>query len=123
MASRTLILSWRRVDCRQTPTRSFNSRGLDFRIAPQHGDAPAGARPQAFEDLDGGGLAGAVGSEQSEDFARADFEIDAFDGLERAVVFLESCNFDGVGHFRLSTLWGWGGGARETCGEGNFGRR
>jgi hypothetical protein len=38
-----------------------------------------------FEYLDGRGLAGTVGAEQSEDLAPGDFEIDALNGLEISV--------------------------------------
>ena len=34
------------------------------------------------DDVDQGGLAGAVGAEQGEDFASPDVEVDAFQGLE-----------------------------------------
>ena len=35
---------------------------------------------EAFADLDGGGLAGAIGAEQAEALAAVDFEIEAIDG-------------------------------------------
>jgi len=74
----------------------FELAGLDLGIAPEDGDASAGSWTQSFENFDGGGLAGAVGSEEAEDFAGADFEVDAFDGLEGAVVLFEGFDFDGV---------------------------
>jgi hypothetical protein len=44
-------------------------KGLDLGVAAEHADATAGTGAQAFQDFDGGGLTGAVGAEQAEDFA------------------------------------------------------
>ena len=44
---------------------------------------------EALADLDGGGLAGAVGSEQAEALARTDLEVEAVDGDDVAVGFAE----------------------------------
>ena len=76
--------------------------GLDFGIAAEDADAAAAARAQAFQDFDGGGLAGAVGAEQAEDFAGAHFEIDALDGGEAAVALFESFYLDGIVHGSFS---------------------
>jgi hypothetical protein len=46
-------------------------------IETKHGDASAGTRTKALEDLDGAGFARAVRAQKSEYFTRADFEIDA----------------------------------------------
>ena len=48
----------------------FELRFLLVGIVIEHADIAAGALADAFENLDGGGLAGAVGAEQAEDFAR-----------------------------------------------------
>ena len=87
--------------------------GLDLGVAAEHADASAGARAQSLEDFDGGGLAGAVGAEQAEDFAGAHFEIDALDGREAAVALGEGFHLDGIVHefFSLSQ-----DGRSEPCG-------
>ena len=104
MASRTLIFSWRLVAWRQTPTRSLSWRVWTSGSQPEDADAAAGAGAQALEDFDGGGFAGAVGAEQAEDFAGAHFEIDAFDGLERAVGLFEAFYLNGMIHGRVQSL-------------------
>lgn len=52
------------------------------------------AGPQAFENLDCGCLAGSVRTQQAEDFACVDFEIDALDGGEVAVILGEGADLN-----------------------------
>jgi hypothetical protein len=49
----------------------------------------------AFHDLDSGGLAGAVGAEESEDLAAAHQEVNATYGLDRPVGLAEAAYMDG----------------------------
>src|ERR1017187_6322909 len=72
--------------------------GLHLGIAAEDADASAGAGAQAFEDFDSGGLTGAIGAEQAEDFAGAHFEIDALDGRKTAVALAEGFHLDGIVH-------------------------
>src|SRR6185369_3282255 len=53
---------------------------------------------QSLEDFDGGGFTGAVGAEQSEDFAGTHFEIDAFDGRKAGVALGEGFHLNGIVH-------------------------
>ena len=76
--------------------RSLSCILLFVGVEAEDADVAAGALADAFEDFDGGGFACAVGAEQAEDFAGADFEIDASNGLEIAVFFAESGDGDGV---------------------------
>ena len=50
---------------------------------------PGRSLHDAGEDLERGRLAGAVGADQTEDFAVADFKIDTEDGIDDAVLFRE----------------------------------
>ena len=47
---------------------------------------------QAFADLDGGGLAGAIGSEQAEALAGAHFEFEAVDGDDIFISLAKTCD-------------------------------
>jgi hypothetical protein len=58
---------------------------------------PAGGN-QSGERADGGGLAGAVGSEEAEERSARDFEIDAIDGCLEAIRFSKIADQDGGGH-------------------------
>jgi hypothetical protein len=49
----------------------------------------------AFEDLDGGGLAGSIGTEEGEHLAGLDRQVDAIDGAQIAVTLDETADFDG----------------------------
>ncbi len=60
--------------------------GADLRIEAANADGAAVGTAQALEDFDGGGLAGAVGAEQAEDFALVDAKANAAHGLDVAVV-------------------------------------
>src|SRR5713226_7532498 len=66
-------------------------------LLAEHLDDAAIRRGQSFQDLDGGGLAGAIRSEQSEAFALADLEVQAVDGDQFAIALDES----GTAHRRL----------------------
>ena len=68
----------------------FASRG---RVA-ENGDAASAAGAQTLQDLDSGRLARAVRAEKAEYLAGVDFEVEAFDGGEVAVVFGQGTDFD-----------------------------
>ena len=50
-------------------------------VVAEHPDGAAAGRGQPLDELQGGGLAGAVGAEQGEQLAAADGEVDAADGV------------------------------------------
>ena len=50
------------------------------RVVTEHRDLAGVAAAEALEDLHGGGLAGPVGTEQREDLARLDVQVDPVDG-------------------------------------------
>src|SRR6202011_4961906 len=54
------------------------------RIHPEHADFAPGALPIALENLDGRGLAGAVGPEQTEDLPYPHLEAHATHSLDRS---------------------------------------
>src|SRR5207302_5664486 len=68
---------------------------LPIGIKVKDGNVTGGTRAQSFENFDGGCFARAVRPEQSENFAGAHFEIDAFNGFERAVRFPEAAHVNG----------------------------
>ena len=51
----------------------------------QHVHLAVGGMQQAAHDLEGGGLAGAVGSQEADDLAAVDLERDSVDGADEAV--------------------------------------
>jgi hypothetical protein len=53
-----------------------------------------GGPPEAFQDLDRGGFAGAVGSQEGEDLAVPDLQVDAAHGLGLTVVLGEAVDAD-----------------------------
>ena len=55
------------------------------RVDTQYADLAVCAFPEALEDLDRGGLAGTVGTEEGEDLAAVDFEVDPADRLAASV--------------------------------------
>src|SRR5687767_993395 len=63
-------------------------------VETQDADLATVRGAQALEDLDGRGLAGAVGAQQAEDLARSDVEVDAGDGLDVAVALGQAANPD-----------------------------
>ncbi len=74
------------MDWSAAPISFLEFFGLALRIE-QAADADAAAVEiaEAFENFDRGGFAGAVGAEETEDFAFVDAEADAADGFEFAV--------------------------------------
>ncbi len=73
-------------------------RGIDA----EHADVALGSRPEAFEDLDGRRLPGAVRPEEGEDLAALDLEVDARDRFELAVSLVQP--FDGDDRIRAHTV-------------------
>src|ERR1041385_5404378 len=61
----------------------------------EHPDLPRVGRGEAFADLDGGGLAGAVGPEEAEALARPDLEVEAVHGDDIAVLLAEAAEDQG----------------------------
>jgi hypothetical protein len=72
------------------------------RVHAEDADRPAGPLPKAFEYLDGGGLACAVGAEQAEDLARLDLEVDALEHPAVRVAHREAADLDRGAHGRSS---------------------
>jgi hypothetical protein len=72
----------------------FELLPLAVGIEAQDGNLACGAGPQAFQNLYRCGFAGAVRSQQTEDFSRLDFEIDALHCMDVAVGFLEALDGD-----------------------------
>ena len=68
---------------------------LPGRVEPEHAGLAARARADAFEDFDGGRLARAVGSEQAENLAFGDGEVDPLHRLIFPIGFLQPADFDG----------------------------
>jgi hypothetical protein len=65
------------------------------RILAEHGHFPAAAATLAFEDLDRGGLARAVGAEQREHLARLDVQVHAVHGGFALILLAQAANPDG----------------------------
>ena len=63
-------------------------------IVAEHRHLAAVARAVALEDLDGGGLAGAVGPEQPEHLAAAHLDVDPAHGLVLAVALAQVAHLD-----------------------------
>ena len=79
-------------------------------IIAEHENVAGGSLPNTFQDLDGGGFTGTVGAEEAEDFASLHFEVDAADGLEVTVRFMQAADGDCKAHefyYRL-TDYSWG---------------
>jgi hypothetical protein len=70
---------------------------LPVGIKAENGDFASATRSQAFQNLDGRGLAGAVGSEQAENFSRLNLEVDSFHGVDLTVGFLQTVDRDRCG--------------------------
>ncbi len=71
--------------------------GVRSRVTRRHAEHFGGTRGRfhdAREDLESGSFAGAVGTDQPEDFAIANFEIDAAHGFEIAIAFPEIADAD-----------------------------
>ena len=82
------------VDCSTMPIRSVEGLLVSRRVVTEHLRATGGRRAEAFEDLHGGGLARAVRSEQGEDLAPVDVQVDAFDRLDVPVGLVQALDFD-----------------------------
>ena len=65
------------------------------RVEAEHRDVAAVARAIALQDLDGRRLPGAVGTEQREDLALVDGQVDAGDRLQLAVRLAQPADHDG----------------------------
>ena len=79
------------------PSRSRSSRSSVPQRRPRITTSPASGAVEALADLDGGGLAGAVGTEQAEALARTDLEVEAVDGDDVTVGFAELAEDEGEG--------------------------
>ena len=66
-----------------------------IRIELQDFDFARGAWPQALENFDRGRLAGAIRSQQSEDFPGTNFEVDTFDRFEAPVGLAKPAHVNG----------------------------
>ena len=85
---------------RDARLRDLVHRGRLVRRAAQHEGAAVG-RVQAGDDVEEGGLAGAVGADQAVDLARIDGDADVGQGLQAAealghAIDLENCVAHGV---------------------------
>src|SRR4029079_2480334 len=65
------------------------------RVGAEHTDLAVVPWPVALEDLDGGGLAGAVRAEQTEDLTPGDREVDAVHPLDAVVRLAQPTDLDG----------------------------
>ena len=77
------------------PTRGFRRAALSAGVVPEDRDLAAVPVPVALEDLDGRGLAGAVGPEQGEDLSDLDLEVETVHRGDAAVVLREAFDDDG----------------------------
>jgi len=76
-------------------------RTVHRRVEAEDLDGAAIGAPQALDAFDRRGLAGSVGTEQADDLALFDVEVDAIDDQMFAVAFAQSPDFDnrGTAHF------------------------
>ena len=77
---------------------------LCLRVHAEDADRAAGALPEAFEYLDGGGLARAVRAEEAEDLACRDLEVNARQDPALRVVHREGGDLDRGAHQHSSLL-------------------
>ena len=82
---------------RQIADQALDRERLAHRVMPEYASLPGADVAQAEQHQNRGGLAGAVGAEQAEDFARADIEVDAIDGDRRAIALGEAFGLDDRG--------------------------
>ena len=73
------------------PDAAPDIHAITTRPPSEHLDGPAGRPDQIEQTPDGRALAGAVGTDEAEDLAGTDLEIDALHGLDRAEVLDETC--------------------------------
>jgi hypothetical protein len=64
------------------------------RVDAEHAHLPGRAHPEALQDLDGGGLAGAVRSQQRDDLAAVDAEVDPLEHVPRPVAHVQAADVD-----------------------------
>ena len=103
--------------------RSRHSLPAPGRVLAEDADLAGVGRAEALQDLDGGGLAGAVGPENGDDLAAVDLEVDAAHDLAVAVGLAQAADAD---HRRaLGAAGGRGDGRFEGVREhaGNPARR
>src|SRR5436190_1182414 len=74
------------------------------RVDAEHLDLPRIALAVALEDLDGGGLAGAVRAEQAEDLAHLYLEVDPAHRFQRAVRLAQSSDRDSAHQSSISSM-------------------
>src|SRR5207245_5061577 len=71
-------------------------------VLPEHAGLSRGRVAEALQDLDGGRLARAVGSEEREHLAPVDIEVDAVDGRDVRIPLHEAADLDhALAHARL----------------------
>ena len=79
------------------PSRSRSARSSSAPAAAEDDDLARVRRREPLADLDGGGLAGAVGAEQAEALARTDLEVEAVDRDDVAVGLAELADEERAG--------------------------
>src|SRR5260370_30014514 len=94
---------------------------FDGGIVSQEADVSGAARAQTFEDFDGRGFARPIGAEQSEYFALRYIEVDAADGLDIAIGFVQASDVDGWTHAIEPILAARVAGAFREPANGEFG--
>ena len=80
------------------PDLRLEALAVGGRVETQDRHLAAGGAAETFEDLDGGGFARPVGSQERVRFARGHLEGDPVDGGQFAVALLETLNGDGRWH-------------------------
>src|SRR5260370_2358529 len=91
----------------------FESLRFAVRIEAAGGDAAAVGIAETFKNLDGGGFAGAVRPEQTENFSFFHVKADAANGFDVAVALDEVFHLkNGIGHVLCPSPFG-GGPAKE----------
>src|SRR5207248_2746977 len=84
------------------PDSSSERRGTPAWVEAEHADLARAALAVALEDLDCGGLTGAVRPQQAEDLAATDHEVDPPDSFEIAIRLVQSADLDCC--FRHATM-------------------
>ena len=80
------------------PTLCWRPASRRLGVVPEHAHLTSRAGAVSLEDLDGGGLPGAVGPEQPEDLAPLDREGEPAHGLDGAVRLAQVGHLDRGGH-------------------------
>ena len=76
------------------PDRGSHGAGLADHVVPGDGGPTGGRQQQRGQHADGGRLAGAVGTEEAEDLALGDLEVDALHGVHLVETALQTLNDD-----------------------------